>query len=115
MHELVVATNGQLHSDTESLHGHDGDGADGRADRDENERVLLSVHRSDSVNHNCRENGHRQTVEEEAYLSRLAGNGGLGSNSSRERTRLDGIGENPVNSLNGLIRGRMENNNDGSQ
>lgn len=41
--ELVVASQCKLQGNTEGLDRHDRDGANSRADRDINERVLLSV------------------------------------------------------------------------
>lgn len=49
--KLVVAGKSKLQGDTESLDRHDGDGADGGADGQVNEGVLLSVDWCDLVNH----------------------------------------------------------------
>ena len=53
MAELIVAGKGELESDAESFDGHDGDGADRRADGEVNKRILLAVQRGDSVYHEC--------------------------------------------------------------
>lgn len=49
--ELIVAGKGELEGNAKSLDGHDGDGADGRANGEVNEGVLLPVDRGDLVNH----------------------------------------------------------------
>ena len=49
--KLIVAPQGKFHGNAKGLDGHDGDGANGRADRDVNERVSLSVHRCYPVDH----------------------------------------------------------------
>lgn len=92
MRELIVASQGELHGNAKSLDGHDRNGANGGADGDENERVLLSIHRRYPVNHDGRENSHRKTVAKESWLQSVV--------------------EDFVNSLDGLVRRRVENNDD---
>lgn len=69
MRELVVPAQGQFDGNAKCLDGHDRNGADGRADRDVDERVLLPIHRSYPVNHHGRVDGHCQTIAQEAYNS----------------------------------------------
>lgn len=95
MRELIVASQGELHSNTKSLDGHDRDGANGGANRDKNERILLPVHRCYPVNHYGREDGHCKTVTKEPWLQSVV--------------------EEFVNSFDGLVRRRMENNDDRSK
>lgn len=59
MNELVIAAKCQLERDAESLDRHDGHGADGGADRDINERVLLAIDRRNPIYHHSRENRNR--------------------------------------------------------
>ena len=59
MRELVIPAQGQFHGNAKRLDGHDGDGADGRADGDVDKRVLLPIHRSYPVDHHGRVDGHR--------------------------------------------------------
>lgn len=66
MSELVVAPQCKLQGNAKCLDGHDGDGANGGTDRDIDERVLLSVHRCYPVDHDGREDGHRETVREKS-------------------------------------------------
>lgn len=67
MRELVVAAEGELERDTEALDRHDGDGADGAADAEVDERVLASVSRRDAVDHDGCEDADEEDVEEETY------------------------------------------------
>lgn len=64
--ELVVAPQCELQGNTESLDRHDRDGANSRADRNVNERVLLSVQRSYPVDHDGREDGHGKAIGKES-------------------------------------------------
>lgn len=64
--ELVVASEGQFHRDTERLDRHDRDGADSRTNRDENQRILLSMHRGNPIDHDSGEDCNDQAVEEES-------------------------------------------------
>ena len=63
MRKLIIATEGQFHRDTECLDRHDRDRADSGADRDEDERVFLSVYWRDAVDHDRREDRHGKAVE----------------------------------------------------
>ena len=67
MDKLIVARECQLQSNTEGLDRHDGDRSHGRADRDVDERVLLSIEGGDSVNHHGRENRHCQAVKKKPW------------------------------------------------
>lgn len=64
--ELVVASQGQLDGNTDALDGHDGDGSDGAADGNVDQRVLASITRAHAVDHDCREDDDQQHIEEEA-------------------------------------------------
>ena len=72
MGELVIASEGELECDAKRLDGHDGDGADGRTDRDVYKRVLLSIHRRNSIDHDGGEDCDGQTVKEKALLISLS-------------------------------------------
>lgn len=61
-----MAVYGELDRDTERFNGHDGDRANGGADRDEDERVLLAVPRSDAIDHDRGKDRDSQAVNEEA-------------------------------------------------
>lgn len=63
---MVVAGKCELQRNTESLYRHDGDRADGGADGQVNEGVLLSVDWCDLVNHENGEGDDRYGVEQES-------------------------------------------------
>lgn len=77
MAELVVASDSQLDSDTKCFDRHDGDGADGRADGDVNERVSTAIPRGDFVYHGNGKDGDKETVEEEHYADSVSANHSL--------------------------------------
>lgn len=58
MSELIVPTQSKFQCDAECFDRHNRYGANGRTDGDVNERVLLSVDRCNSINHDCREDRH---------------------------------------------------------
>lgn len=62
MGKLVMACESELQRNAEGLHGHDRYGADGRADRKVDQRVLLAMERRDLVDHDSREDSHDGTV-----------------------------------------------------
>lgn len=64
--ELVVAGKGELQRDAKGLDRHDGDGADGGADGQVDERALLAVRRGHLVDHDDGEDCNEEHVEEEA-------------------------------------------------
>jgi hypothetical protein len=70
--ELVVAAQGQLDGDTDTLDRHDGDGANSAADRNVNQRVLASIARAHAVDHDGREDNDQQHIEEEACFTSVA-------------------------------------------
>lgn len=88
MGELVITSERELQRNTKRFDRHDGNGADGRADRDVNERVLLSVYGRNSVDHDGRVDCDGEAINEE--------------------TRLKRIGKNLVNPLNRFVRRRMK-------
>ena len=49
--ELIVAPQGKFQGNAKGFDGHDGDGANGRANRDVDEGVSLSVYRCYPVDH----------------------------------------------------------------
>lgn len=63
---MIVAGKRELEGDAESLDRHDGDGANRRADGQIDEGILLSIARSDSVNHEDGECHDCDGVEQEA-------------------------------------------------
>lgn len=65
--KLVIASKSQFHRDTERLDRHHRDRADGRANRDEDQRVFLSVNRGNPVDHHRGEDCNCQAVEEEPW------------------------------------------------
>lgn len=67
MLELVVASKGELDCDTKRLDGHDRDGSNSRADGEVDQWVLLSVDRSNPVDHNCRKHNDNEAVEQVAW------------------------------------------------
>lgn len=67
--ELVVARKSQLQSDAERFDGHDRDGSHKRADTEVYEWVMLSVDRSNLVNHENGEGRDRDGVYQEAWPS----------------------------------------------
>lgn len=71
MGELIVAPEGELQRNAKRLDGHDRDGADSGADRDVYQRVLLSVHGRDAVDHDGGENRDSEAIDEEACLISL--------------------------------------------
>lgn len=85
MRELVVAGKGQLDGDAEALDGHDGHAADGAANGDVDERILAAMRGSDAVDHYDGEDGDGGAIEEEEGL--------------------DGVVENFVDRVDGLVRG----------
>lgn len=62
MRKLIVMVEGEFQSNAERFDRHDRNGANGRADGDVNQWVLLSVDWGDPVDHDRRENSHRCTV-----------------------------------------------------
>lgn len=62
MGELVVAGKGKLKGNAESLDRHDRDGANGRADRDVDESIVLAVNGGDLIDHDDREYNHSSGV-----------------------------------------------------
>lgn len=70
--ELVVTGKGQLDGNTDTLDGHDGDGADGAADGNIDQRVLASITRAHAVDHDSREDDDQQHIEEEACFASVA-------------------------------------------
>jgi len=66
--ELVAPAQSELHSDTDALDSHDGDGADGAADAQVYKRVLAAIPRSDTVDHDGSEDNNCGTVEEKGGL-----------------------------------------------
>jgi hypothetical protein len=72
MGELVVTGKGQLDGNTDTLDGHDGDGADGAADGNIDQRVLASITRAHAVDHDSREDDDQQHIEEEACFTSVA-------------------------------------------
>lgn len=72
MGELVVTSKCQLDGDTDTLDGHDGDGTDGAADGNVNQRVLASVARAYAVDHDSREDDDQNHVEKEACPKSIA-------------------------------------------
>lgn len=65
--ELVVPAKRQLEGDAKGLDGHDRDGADGRADAQVDERVLLAVPRRHLVDHDAREHADDEGIQQEPY------------------------------------------------
>ena len=63
--ELVVASKSELEGNAESLDGHDGDGADKRADAEVDQRVLLAVDGGDLVDGDDRVHGDGEGVKQE--------------------------------------------------
>lgn len=114
MAELVIAGKGKLEGDAKGLGGHDGDGADGGANGEIDERILLAMERSNSVNHEDGKGNHGNRVEKEAYewlsatAGRLVGEGGGG------HTRLHGVVQDLINSFNLLIGWCVQDNDDGA-
>lgn len=92
MNELVVSLKGELHGDAKRLDRHHRDGADGRADRDEDERVLLAVHWRDAVDHDGREDRDSETV--------------------KKKGRFHGVSQEDIDLFHRLVRGRVEDNDD---
>jgi len=70
--ELVVPGKGQLDGNTDTLDGHDGHGSDSAADGDIDQRVLASITRGHTVDHDGREDNDQQHVEEEACFASVA-------------------------------------------
>jgi len=66
--ELVAPAQSELHSDTDSLDGHDRDGADSAADAQVYEGVLAAITWSDAVDHDGSEDDDGGTVEEKGGL-----------------------------------------------
>ena len=65
MGELVVSSKGQLEGNAKGLDGHDRDRADGRADAQIDERVLLAVSGRHLVDHDARKHADDKRIEEE--------------------------------------------------
>lgn len=63
--KLVVPGKRQLEGDAKGLDGHDRDGADGRADAQVDERVLLAVSRRHLVDHDTREHADDEGIQQE--------------------------------------------------
>jgi hypothetical protein len=72
MGELVVTRKGELQGDAEGLDRHDGDGSNGRADGEIDERILLAVLGRNFVDHNHGEDDNDGRVEEEALGGKSA-------------------------------------------
>lgn len=72
MGELVVTSKSQFDGDTDTLDGHDGDGADSAADGNVNQRVLASVARAYAVDHDSRKDDDQNHVEKEAWPTSIA-------------------------------------------
>ena len=107
MCELVVASQGQLHSNSKRLNRHDRNSSNGRANRQVYQRVLLPILRRNFVYHEDRENGHGEAKEQET----------LGTVSTEyisiresDLTRLNRIVKDLINSLDLLVRRRMKHN-----
>jgi hypothetical protein len=66
MSELVASAKGQLDSNSKCLDRHDGDRANGRADGEVDEGILLSIFWSYPVYHDEREHENRQAEYQEA-------------------------------------------------
>lgn len=115
MAELVIAGKGKLEGDAKGLGRHDGDGADGGANREIDERILLAVERSNSVNHEDGKGNHGNRVEKEAFewLSATASRFG-GLEAGGRHTRLHGVVQDLINSLNLLIGWCVQDNDDGA-
>lgn len=109
MDKLIVARECQLQSNTKGLDRHDGDRSHGRADRDVDERVLLSVEGGDSVNHHGRENRHCQAVKKEPWSWSAVGSRHSRKCNRWHHTWLHGVSQNLINRFHGLVRGRMKN------
>lgn len=112
--ELVVAGKSKLEGDSESLDRHDGDGADGRADRKVDECILLAVNRGNLVDHDEREDDDGDGVEKESCNLESVGVQAKERALKSVHTWLNGIVQNLVNGLNVLIRRGMEHNDDGA-
>lgn len=67
MRKLIMPAQREFHRDTEGFDRHDGNRADGGANRDEDERVPLAVDGRDSVDHDGRENSDCETVDQEPW------------------------------------------------
>lgn len=63
MRELIVTPECQLQGDSEGLDRHDGHGANGRADGEIDERILLAVFGRNLVYHHDGEDSHGNSVE----------------------------------------------------
>lgn len=68
-----MAGKSKLKGNAESLDGHDGDGADSRANRKVDESVLLAMNRGDLVNHENGKSDNSDSVEEKACKNVLGG------------------------------------------
>lgn len=112
--ELVVPRKGQLESNAKRLDGHDRDGSNSRANAQVDKRILLAVDRPNLVDHNRRENADEQRVEQEAYTWSATSSWSMSRQPMLVHTWLNRIFENLVNSLNILVRGCMQHNNDSS-
>lgn len=112
MRELVISAQRKFHRDTEGLDRHDGHRADGGADRDVDEGVSFAVCGRNSVDHNGREDGHCETVDQESYRSRMSASSitehpfhhGL-----QTLTGLERISQDFVNGGDLLVGRRVEN------
>jgi len=69
MRELILSGKRQLDSNSESLDGHDRNGAHSAADGQIYKGILLSIFGGDFVDHNNGENADDSAVEEEAGLN----------------------------------------------
>lgn len=81
MSELVVASKSQLDGNANTLDGHDGDGSDGAADGNIDERVLASITRAYAIDHDGREDNDQQHIEEEACFTSVASSSAVPSQS----------------------------------
>ena len=111
MAELIVAGKCKLKGNTKSLDGHDGDGADGRANGKVNEGILLSVGGCNLVNHKDGKGDDGNGVEQKACVRVSTG---ISVAAWRPHTWLNGVMQNLIDSLNFLIWRSMQNNDDGA-
>ena len=61
--ELVMPGKSELHRNAEGLDGHDGDGSNGRADREVDQRVFLAVNGRNLVDHDAGVHNNHEAVE----------------------------------------------------
>jgi hypothetical protein len=72
MYQTREPAQGLRHSSSAGAHfdRHDADGANDRADRKVDDRILLAVRRHDAVDHEKREESHESKIKEESYDER---------------------------------------------